>query len=268
MRSKDEIEVPATRKPQNVSLTKTPAVKKVPAFLAERADVDAGKGLSTDREDNVVPMVRRLQALSPQVNKKGMDYVKGAEPGDIWLKDVAMIKGEVGFRFQPCAFWKDIVEWRPRDQGGGYVGRHDSVPDDANEEVDERTGRTIYTRHGNELIDTRYHAGFVLLDDGRALPYVIPMKGTDHQVSRTWMTRMNAKRLKSGRTQPPWMSTYVIRTKDRTNPSGTWSTWDIVDSDEITTDEEYDRGLGLYEAFTAGTKRADVEDTSPDDGAM
>jgi len=261
---KDEIAVPAGRGKQQQNLPTTKKAAGLPSSLMDRADKDAGKGTSTDREDNVVPLVRRFQALSPQVNKKGMDYIKGAEPGDIWLKDVALIAGDTGFRFQPCAFWKDIVEWRPRDEGGGYVGRHDAIPDDAEEEEDEKSGRTVFKRNGNELIDTRYHAGFVIFDDGRALPYVIPMKGTDHQVSRSWMTRMNAKRLPSGKTQPPWMSTYIIKTKDRTNPAGTWSTWDIVDADPITTEEEYDRGLGLYEAFSAGTKKADVD--SSEDG--
>lgn len=273
MVKKNEIEVPVKKgkaaPPQQQKNTAV-AVKKaagVPSTLASRAEKDAGKGLSTDRDDNVVPLVRRFQALSPQVNKKGMDYVRGAEPGDIWLKDVALIKGEVGFRFQPCAFWKDIVEWRPREQGGGYVGRHDTIPEDAEEEFDEKSGRTVYKRGDNELIDTRYHAGFVLFDDGRALPYVIPMKGTDHQVSRGWMTRMNAKRLASGKTMPPWMSTYLIKTKDKTNPSGTWSTWDIIDDEPIETDDEYDRGLGLYEAFGAGTKKADVDENDDDHGA-
>jgi len=267
---KDEIEV--LHRGRNLPQTKKAAeVPSLSSKLADRANRDAGKGLSTDRDDNVVPLVRRFQALSPQVNKKGMDYVKGAEPGDIWLKDVALIKGEKGFRFQPCAFWKDVVEWRPRDEGGGFVGRHDEIPGDAEEREDEKSGRTVYTRNGNDLIDTRYHAGFVIFDDGRSMPYVIPMKGTDHQVSRSWMTRMNAKRLASGKTQPPWMNTYIIKTKDRTNPSGTWSTWEILDGPPIETEEEYDRGLGLYEAFGAGTKKADAEDVGDrgnDTGAM
>lgn len=272
MAKRDEIEVPTKRGAPPAAKATVPTIRKSAAppslasKLAERAERDSGKGLSTDRDDNVVPLVRRLQALSPQCNKKGMDYVRGAEPGDVWLKDVALIKGEEGFLFQPCAFWKDIVEWRPREQGGGYVGRHDEIPGDAEEEIDERSGRAVYTRNGNELVDTRYHAGFIILKDGRALPYVIPMKGTDHQVSREWMTRMNAKRLASGKSQPPWMNLYLIKTKDRTNPSGTWSTWEILDDGEIQTEEEYERGLGLNEAFSDGTKKADIENDADQGG--
>ncbi len=185
--------------------------------------------------------MRRLQALSPQVNKKNLaEYVRGAEPGDIWLKDVTpeIIKGEEGFRFQPCAFWKDVVEWRKREDGGGYVGRHDTIPGDADEEFDEKSGRTVYTRNGNDLIETR-----------------------------SWMTKMNAKRLKSGKVQPTWLSIYLLRTKDKSNQSGTWSTWDINDAGEITTEEEFERGLALSEAFGSGSKKADVEEVSEEGGS-
>jgi hypothetical protein len=243
---------------------KVVALREEKSTWQDRAKKNPGRGLSTAQDDNIVPIVRLLQALSPQVQERNPEYVKGARPGDIWLKDHAppIIKGGVGILFQPCGFSKDYIEWRPRDEGGGFVRRWDTLPSDAEEEVDEKSGRTIYTRNGNDLIDTRYHAGFVIDEKtGEATPWVIPMKGTGHAVSRAWMSLMNTKRHDGARADS-WLFIYRITTKDKTNAAGqTYSVYEIVEERKIETDEEYDRGEAMFEAFQSGAKRAETDDS-------
>jgi hypothetical protein len=98
-----------------------------PAFLDEYA---TGEGVSTAAADNSVPFIAVLQGLSPQVNPRDDAYVEGAQAGDFWLKNspVPIVKGMRGFRFQSCAFWQDVVEWVPRDDGGGIVARYEIKP--------------------------------------------------------------------------------------------------------------------------------------------
>ena len=237
-------------------------------WLDDQSEKFAGAGTSQAPDDNLIPLVRRLQALSPQAKKRAAEYVQGAEPGDIFFKDEVdpIVKGEDGFLFQPCAFGRDYVEWRPLEQGGGYVGRWPlrgaNEPDcpDAVARTDPANGRTSWFRsNGNELIDTRYHVGFVIRD-GAAAPYVIPMKSTDHTVSRGWMRMMNSHLTSSGNVMPSWAHIYRLTTVEKSNAIGSWYTWRIAQEGPITSKEEFDRGVALNKAWSSQEVTAAVEE--------
>jgi len=232
----------------------------LPASLLNRMREDAGKGVSTAQEDNLVPLIYILQPLSPQVNKRNPDYIEGAEPGDIWLRNSPnpIVPGDEGVLFQPCYFSKDWVEWVPRESGGGFVGRTEHCPTDVTRVADPKNPNKVrFVRpNGNDVIETRYHAGFVLTGD-RALPYIIPMSSSGHTISRNWMFLMNTK-MAPGNIKPPcFASAYRLKTKERSNAAGTWSTWDISDGGWLD-EASYDRGRELYEAFASGAKQAEA----------
>lgn len=248
---------------------------KVPSTLAQKMARDAGQGTSTAQEDNLVPLIYILQAQSPQANKRSPEYIEGAEAGSIWLRNHSnpIADGEEGIIFQPCHFSKDWVEWIPRDNGGGFVGRHNELPEDAEQQEDEQNpNRRRYVRpNGNELVETRYHVGIVHHGDV-SFPYVIPMTSSGHSVSRQWMFMMNSKQLPGGGRAPAWACLYKLSTKQRTNAAGTWYTWDIKDAGWVDTEADYDNGKALHEAFAAGTHRVDapeeVSERGDPDGAM
>lgn len=243
----------------------------LPAHLASKMAEHAGKGVSTDQADNLIPLIYVLQPLSPQVNKRNPAYIKDAEPGDIWLRNYQdpIVKGEEGIIFQPCFFSKDWVEWVPRDDGGGFVARHDELPKDA-KLIEDDKGRKKYVRpNGHEVIETRYHAGYVYTDTG-PVGYVIPLTSTGHTVSRDWMFRMNNKQLPSGEKAPSWAFLYRLKTKERSNAAGTWFTYEIQEEGWVQTEEDLDRGFQLHNAFATGAKKAehDVARDDDSDGAM
>ena len=79
----------------------------LPAHLAGLVEADAGKGVSTASEDNIIPLVYLLQPLSPQCMRGNADQIEGAQPGDIWLRGSAVqeiVSGEKGIVVQPCDF--------------------------------------------------------------------------------------------------------------------------------------------------------------------
>ncbi len=254
---------------EDTALTTTEeASGAAPAFLKERAQ--SGKGISTKQEDNLVPLIYVLQTNSPQVNKRGADYIEGAEAGDIWLRNAAtpIIKGDVGMDFQCCYFSKDWVEWIPRDDGGGFVARHpanngDKPPAElkAEKKPDPKDPNVFkwVLENGHELRETRYHVGFVILKRSIILPYVIPLSGTGHSVSRAWMAQMGSKMTEDGQRYDMWTSIYHIRTKHRTNKKGEWFSFEVRDQGFITTQEEDARGAALHEAFESGAKVAEQE---------
>lgn len=229
------------------------------AFLDEMEKY-ADAGLSKDAADNMVPLVYILQPLSPQVEKSDDKYIEGAEASDIWLRSAnsPIVKGSEGILFQPCYFSVDWVEWIPRDSGGGFVGRHKEVPEDAGKMTDPQTGRTRFLRpNGNEVIETRNHVGFVITEEG-VMPYVIPMSSTGHTVSREWMFKMNGLRLPSGKSAPMWAGLWRMKTRMRKNKTGRWFTWDVNQEGWVANLDEFNRGKDLHQAFASGEKEIEA----------
>jgi hypothetical protein len=245
--------------------------------LEELMGLDAGKGTSQKAEDNIVPLVYILQTNSPQVNRRSEAYIEGAEPGDIWLRHapIPIIKGQAGIEFIPCFWWKDLVEWIPRDNGGGFVGRHayeldakgePILPPECTIQRDPANPQKVryLMKNGNELVLTANHAGFVVLPDGKWMPYVIPLKSTGLTVSRQFMFAMNSKRTRDGRVLPSFSHRYKMITRHRKNKEGEWFVPEFVDGAMLTNDDKtlYLEGRNLEAAFASGAKVAEEEVTA------
>ena len=230
----------------------------LPDFLAASVGEDAGAGLSTSADDNIVPLLYVLQSNSPQVNQRGADAIKGAAPGDIWIKGTdKAVPGAEGISVQPCAFRKDWVEWVPRSAGGGYVGRHDECPKDAVEKTDGEGRKRLVLPNGNEINETRYH--YVLINGS---PVVIPFSSTGHTVSRDWMHKMNGVRLADKRSVPSFAKLWKLTTKERTNKAGTWFVLATEDDGFVADVGDYELGKKFNEQVEAGLVKADAEDAA------
>lgn len=231
------------------------------AALQKKMHAQAGKGLSTDASDNLVPLVYILQPLSPQVLKKNENYIEGAEPGQIWLKNSEDPFHDM-ITFQPCFFEKYWVEWIPRTKGGGFVARYefDERPQAAALFKDPERPRAIRWRmpSGNDLVETRSYSGFIILENGVALPYSIPLASTGHTVGKDIMFRLNNRRLDNGSKPPIWSNQITLRTKMRSNNAGEWYVFDIDSIDWVEDEEQYDLGQSLNSAFEQGEKRAET----------
>lgn len=245
--------------------------------LEDLMGADAGKGTSQKAEDNIVPLIYVLQTNSPQVNKRGDAYIEGAEPGDFWLRHAPqpIVKGTEGLIFVPCYWWKDLVEWVPRDAGGGFVGRHAYevngkgdvlLPPGAKEDRDPKNPQRVqyFMENGNELVLTANHAGFVILPDGRWLPYVLPLKSTGLTVSRQWMFSMNSKRTRDGRVLPSFSHRYKLLSRHRKNKEGEWFTVEVQDAGMLANEDKplYLEARNLEGAFASGAKVAEAEVTA------
>jgi hypothetical protein len=237
------------------------------AFMEE----DSGKGLSFAAEDNIVPLIYTLQALSPAVNKRNSAYVEGAEPGDFLKKNSIhgpLVKGTEGMLFQPCYFEKVWIEWKPNR--GGFAGIHKERPVDAMEKeiIIEGKPRKAWMRdNGNTVIETRQHVG---LADGE--PYVISLSSSGHTVSRQWMQMMNQQYLPGkNKIAASWAKKYRLTTMERSNNSG--QTWFVIKPEDLgdsgwVNEEEYMRGKQLYQAFSRGEKEAAVAEEHTNDDSV
>lgn len=269
--AKKKASVPATKpKQQQTGARAVAAVPKtdVPATIAEQIAQDAGKGVSLAQEDNLVPLIYVLQPLSPQADESDSRHLPGAKPGMIWLKNAAepVIDGSEGIVFQPCFFQKNWVEWIPRDKGGGLVGITDECPKEAQQVKDGNLIKYIMP-NGNEVKETRYHFGFVHIEDQR-LPYCIPLTSTGHTVSRDLTSRMRSK-VVNGVRAPSWAYLYKLTTISKQNKKGKWFQFNIEDLSMVDDMADYTAGRNLYKSMEKGEKKAalDEDGNAADSGA-
>ena len=240
--------------------TAPPAAKAAPAFL-QKYQEDKNKGYSTAAEDRLVPFIRLLQALSPELKPKNEKFVKGAEFGDIYLKNHVqpIIKPETGIRVQPCAYDHCWVEWVPRGKGGGFVERHKKRPADVEERPnpEDPTRVKLYRKStGNEIIETRYQ--YVRMN-GRA--YVMSFTSTGHTAWKNWNELMIA--VSEG--EAAFSHTYKLVPKLNTKGDQEWYQWTVEDGSWEWVDEiEYLEGQKFEKSVRDGLKVAENEEGDSD----
>lgn len=236
-----------------------------PAELGDQLESHAGQGVSQRPEDNLVPMLAVLQPLSPQVDRRNLKHVEGAEAGAIWLKNspVEIVPGEEGLDFQPCWFDVAWVEWVPRKAGGGFVARHKVRPPEAElREVQGDSGPQMkwVMPNGNEVIETRYHVGRARLPGGVVMPFMIPFTSTGHTVSRDWHTKMNTRKLRSGNVAPSFSTWYRLTTKQRQKNNYTWFVLQADVGDWVRDPRDLQAGVALAEAMERGATQLAEEE--------
>jgi len=125
----------------------------------------AGAGWeNTDSGDFQIPFLNQLQALSPQCEDGGDRQVEGAKPG-MFFNSVTQELYPSSVTLLIALTKHSFVEWKPQDQGGGFVGEY-AIDSDVVREAKERASNPIdlRTEAGNELVET--YQVFALILDG------------------------------------------------------------------------------------------------------
>lgn len=213
--------------------------------LAELA-ADAGAGLeNVTLADMQVPFLTILQSNSPQVVKRGAEYVEGAEPGLIFNTVTQSIYEQV--TFIPCYYQRRYTEWRPRESGGGLV--RDWGSDDGRLRAshrDEKTGRDT-TPDGNNIVTSATFFG-ILHPTGERV--VLALSSTQLKKGRQWLTLHNAVSLPHPQTgvkftPPLFYSAYALRGDvPESNEKGDWFGWKITRLDST---KSLDDGASFYQ---------------------
>jgi hypothetical protein len=192
-------------------------------FLRE-LDKHAGEGISKRLEDNTLPLIRLLQTNSPEVDRRQPAYVEGASAGDWYFRDAPeqIVRGEVGFLFQPLYSQHAFVEWKPERQGfSGRTYDYFDPPPEAKRRMDPNpeTGElreVLGLPNGNFLEETFYFYGLV----GR-FTWVISFRSTGLTVARRFNKALQFLEYKE-RPLPIWGSIWRISTVASSNKRGDW----------------------------------------------
>ena len=224
----------------------------------------------TTTQDMSIPFIRILGAQSPQVDEQDGAYVEGAKEGLIYNTVTnSATSGQEGVLVVPCYYNRRYVEWKPRTEGGGYVGNY--LPDDpiVGTVTRNEVSNDEVLPNGNLLTNTAQH--FVMIIDGDSYSRcLITMSSTQLKKSRRWLSQMNAMTAmgKNGPYTLPMMSqVYRLQTVREQNDKGKWFGWLITKERQIDLSDAFEKGLfdnAVAFAKSVEAGEVDVKEAVPD----
>tara|TARA_A100000172_G_scaffold81078_1_gene72832 strand:+ start:6104 stop:6817 length:714 start_codon:yes stop_codon:yes gene_type:complete len=207
-------------------------------------DADSGAGLENiGTEDIAIPYINIIQKVSP-----ALEEIDGSKPGDIFNSVSHEVYQEL--RVIPCAYKRAFVEWKPRSQGGGFVGEHSSSSSFASNPRNEKG--EIVLDNGNVLVETAY---FYVITCDTFERAVINMSSTNLKVARRWNGQMLNIKI-NGKTPAMFSHSYVVSTVLQKNDKGTWYTFDIKDAMQLDNVNHYNLGKSLSTKVIEGKMQA------------
>lgn len=240
---------------------------------------DAGAGFDNQTgEDVSVPFLVLLQPGSPEV--QGEDAVAKA---GMWINKTTgeVYSGKDGVTFIPALTEHLLVEWKPRDAGGGLVDQH-AIDSELARRVRAQQPLGAYKHpdmHNedpnkiNDLVETFYAYGVFVDPNGFASPAVIAFSSTHIKPYKDWMFRVrsiviplpNGGKLTS-RQLPLWALSYQFRTLKQEKNGFTWyvpaigfAGKDASDSRVPPGSDLYEAAKGVYEGVSSGRVKAATE---------
>lgn len=229
----------------------------------------AGAGLQgLSKDDLAIPFLVILQANSPQCKRSDGAYVEGAAEGMLYNSVTKEVYDPVKkpLIVIPCAYDRNFVEWKIRENGGGFVAQHsvekgiamqaECMRDDKNRDI---------TKAGNQLNDTRTF--FVLIyneEEGHASPALLSMTSTQIKKAKQWLMQQNLLKLRGPHgsyTPPMYASKWRVTTVPESNDRGSWMGWafEHVGYLKGPKDPVFIEAQKLADSVAKGTARADYE---------
>lgn len=188
----------------------------------------AGQGFENHtKEDYAVPFLGVLQALSPIINEKS--EAKAGMLLNTVTKD--LFDGKKGVVFIPAITQHVMVEWKPLDQGSGFVKVHGLDAEIVVKAKAEQEFGKYKTVKGNpasnDLIDTHYVYGIMLNEEtGASEQMIVALTSTKIKVYKRWMTKARTVQVPGpgGKpmTAPLFAHKYRLTTVQEKNQKGTF----------------------------------------------
>lgn len=208
---------------------------KLPAIAMPNLEQFAGAGFDeASTRDYAIPTLSIIQKMSPVLDETSAIYNQDAKAGMLYNNVMNVVYDKGSVVVIPVYFKTELVEWVPRDLGGGFVGIHA-----ANAAIVASARRTDKTPHavlpnGNLLVQTARHFCIAYCIEGSSDPFqtVMSMTSTQLKKSRKWLSLMATKMLsRSDGTKyqaPSFAFTYMLDSILEKNEKGSWYSWQIA----------------------------------------
>lgn len=239
----------------------------------------AGAGFENQTSDDYsVPFITILQGLSPQLEKD-----KTLRQG-MFINTVTgeAFDGDDGIVFVPATTQHMVVEFKPRDSGGGFLGTHAVDSDIVNRARDQFGAFGDWkTPEGMELIETFYVYGLAIKDDGSYFQAVLGFTSSRIKKYKGWMTMAKTIQMQGtngSRFVAPLMAhRYRLTSESEKAAKGSFYNWNIrFDGKDAMAaridpkDSVFQEAVAIKKLIESGkakpaheSKAADVEDATP-----
>jgi hypothetical protein len=223
-----------------------------------------------------IPFLAILQSGSPQCKRSEGAYIEGAAEGML-LNTVTGKVTDTSKRpllVVPCAYTRAFVEWRLRENGGGFVKEHKPDPGLLTDTIRDEKNRDILPS-GNQINDTRTFYVLELDDDGIPSPAVLTMTSTQIKKAKQWMMQQNLLKLKGAAgvsyTPPMFASKWSVTTVPESNEKGSWMGWKFEHAGYLDgpSDPVYLAARDFHKSVVSGSTRADMsKQVDPETGEI
>ena len=114
---------------QKKAVARKPTKQELATVAGFENDADQGFE-DTTADDFAIPFLSILQKLSPVCDEDDPKFTKGARPGQVMntvteQRFSARLEEQESILVIPCAYLRQFIEWKKREDGGGFVGIHD-----------------------------------------------------------------------------------------------------------------------------------------------
>ena len=211
------------------------ALATVPIDLDTLAK-DAELGGKVGLKDIAIPYLYVMQALTPQANPDNDKYIEGASAGMFLLtvKNKIYDGRKEGIKVVLCYYERRIMEWIPREQGGGLVGSYPADDPIMNQARPNDRGQMMLP-NGHQLMDTAYH--YVLVYDKSDETWtqaIMPLKSTALKVSRKLNSELSTSMVPGKKQKAPrFLFEYNIKTAKEQKDENVWSSPVFVQGDIV-----------------------------------
>jgi len=240
----------------------------LPAFLNDNkyADFEDAALEQADSDSFAIPFLRILQGLSPQASKSNGKYIKGAEEGMIFntVSQDFLDTTKEDVHIVPVYYRRAFMEWKTREDGGGYVAEH---PTSVGLEMLLTAERDDKSRdilpNGNQISDTRYHYVMLVHEDGSFEPLIITMERSQLKKSKRLNSDINLKRKAKG--VPTAAIMYKVGIEGESKDDNSWWGWDLKFSGLVQNQELFDAAVEFQGQIRAGEIKEATDTLSDSD---
>jgi hypothetical protein len=188
----------------------------------------AQKNSKFTQEELVIPRLKILQPLNPELSEGGPQYVENAKPGMFYNTNSGKLtSGKTGMTVTIIGHQRNYVEWVPRQNGGGLVkvwGQDEGWRN--NVEPEKQNDWQPVTKNGNIIAKVRT---FLLFDidteTGEYDPSFMGLQGTQTRVASAVCSMLMQSKMKiAGKvyTAPFYFYTYKMTLDTMRNEKGSW----------------------------------------------
>jgi hypothetical protein len=230
------------------------------AIDLEQMIKDAELGGTLGLADISIPYLYILQTNSPQCNPDHPKYIKGATAGMLYLTQFEEVfEGrEGGLTFIPCYYERVIVEWLPRETGGGLVTTHLATSDIMSKATPDDKGKPTLP-NGHQLQDTAYLYNLVHMTSTNSwVQCVMPVKSTGLKAVRKMNSTIATTKIPNTDKQAPrFLYKWAVTTKREAKDQYVWSSPAFQQEDQVTM-EQYNAARTFAQIAAKGILRQKI----------